>query len=403
MSSINQEEDYISFINKIVKKVIKDENGNREFSIPRYTEVENYKEFELEEEFKDETREFKGIMTDMVVKDFLKDPDKVYDFLRVVYNTFHDAVYQYLIIKGLPKPDPSKGYPGGAFFTVKGGNVLRLVSNEFEDELPGNARSLLEDYYGKFFKRSDADFTIYIDPSINNYDEVFEEMIYLGYLIQVYLRKYFQRTFIDSFDYFGYNDEKKKQILLKFLEEMNNAYSLKDEGNSIFFGGKFTKLEFDGLSAQTEDHSDLINFGTDTTKYGKLAGVSSKRGDISVQKIPNTNKIAMFQLGNEINNLYIGVNESLDFMVGPNKDIRMKFALDRTKINFVAYFVREDESGRAIGTKFNFGGELIDCSIVHKDTSSIPHFFHDIKAAIRDYRIEGRTGKLSFRGYSLKY
>src|SRR5690606_12967540 len=106
----------------------------------------------------------------------------------------------------------------------------------------------------------------------------------------------------------------------------------------------------------------------------------------------------------EENNLYIGVNESLDFMVGPEgKKIRMKFALDRTKINFVAYFVRE-ENGIVVGRKFNFGGELIDCSIIHKDTSSLPHFFEKLKFAIRDYVMTGPNGKeLKFKGYSLRY
>ena len=70
-------------------------------------------------------------------------------------------------------------------FIFKGGNVLRTVVNEFKLFIPGNTNRILEDFYGDYFKRSDADFGILINPDIAKRAEIMKMISHLNYTLAI--------------------------------------------------------------------------------------------------------------------------------------------------------------------------------------------------------------------------
>lgn len=60
------------------------------------------------------------------------------------------------------------------FFAFKGGNILRLVYKQTLNELPNLVSKKLKSFYDAFFKRSDADFSIYLNPFLENYASAFQ-------------------------------------------------------------------------------------------------------------------------------------------------------------------------------------------------------------------------------------
>jgi len=161
-------------------------------------------------ELVDDSREFKDLCTDIIVKQFLSTDQSMFNFLSLVYGNFYNAIEMYKEAKGLAEWD--------IFFVYKGGNILRIISNDFLRELPRASSKIITDYYDQFFKRSDADFSIYVNPVLENYDQVHSDMTYLSYLLQFYIRKNFSHHLTDYFDLFKYSRDFKTHLLSEYYE-----------------------------------------------------------------------------------------------------------------------------------------------------------------------------------------
>ena len=120
------------------------------------------------EELVEPTKEFKGVMTDFVTNECLKTPEQQKKFANLIHSAFSTALKLYEQQKGLPA--------NSIIFLFKGGNILRFVAYETMHELPGNVSDQIINYYKDSFKKSDADFTIYINPQLKNFDEVDEDI-----------------------------------------------------------------------------------------------------------------------------------------------------------------------------------------------------------------------------------
>jgi len=139
-------------LNTVVRNIISDSYGNRNISTPTNTLPVNHVNIEYTEEYKDENRPLKDIMTDIVTDVFLNGEHSLFNFMFIISNMFNDALEIYKKYKSLHEND--------IFFILKGGNVLRMIAKNFLFDLPGGTINILLDYYKNFFKRSDADFSI---------------------------------------------------------------------------------------------------------------------------------------------------------------------------------------------------------------------------------------------------
>lgn len=203
--------------------------------------------------FVDASRELKDIGTEIVVNAFLESPESNFNFLKTVYGIFEESINYYIIKKQLPGK--------AIFFVYKGGNVLRIISNEFLRELPGLAAHEIGDYYQKFFKRSDADFSIYIDPKLETYDNVYNDMILLSYVLQRKLRAEFEENPERFFDVYKYTTDYQKEIFQPYFNRIRDANVFKDPNNSQFYRKKVVQFVFGKASLVSESpvDTDLID------------------------------------------------------------------------------------------------------------------------------------------------
>lgn len=344
-----------------------------------------------DKEYIDPEREIKGVMTDFVVNEFVKTQNQIFEFTKLVYGTFEKHIKTYIETNNLKLENRAIGDPGSIFFVYKGGNTMRLVFNTSLDRLPGEVYDVLHSYYANDFKRSDADFSIYIDPKLSNFDKIYGDMTTLSYHLQNEIRNKFNESPEKYFDYFNRNDEIKKNTLKMYLDKLNNTESVKDPANTDYYDVEFVRLVFDGLDYKSEKYES--NTASDIDKLN----ISAKK-DLRIQQY-GSKQSALITLSNEPDNLYISSNETLTFTKG---NLHIKFNLVRTKINFVAYGVRKNNQ---VLKRYSIGGELIDVSIQHKDNTTNEHFFSDLPNLIGKYTLTNdiTNDKFEFNSYSVKY
>ena len=324
------------------------------------------------DELVDDNREFKDLCTDIIVKQFLSSDQSMFNFLTLVYGTFYNAIEQYKQAKGLAPLD--------IFFVYKGGNILRIISNDFLRELPRASSKIITDYYDQFFKRSDADFSIYVNPVLENYDSVHSDMTFMSYLLQVYIRRKFSSNLTDYFELFKYSREYKTDLLQEYFTKGSMANSFKNEANKTFFGARLDKMIFLDIQLGKDPARE--------TYEGKY--------DLAQEFTPK-GKVASFDLDKVRHGMYIQMNQSLDFS---SPSGRIKFNLVRTKVNFNFLFTLAN--GKRV--KKSIGGELIDVSIPHRLDNNLAHFYEEgANNYIQQYRLTFGNKVLEFLSYNYTY
>lgn len=307
---------------------------------------------------KDETnRPLKDLMTDLVVKEFFSTKETLFNFLSIVYNEFSEVLAIYREARGLKKFD--------VFFIYKGGNILRIIANEFLLELPNSAISEISKFYAPFFKRSDADFSIYINPDLPSYDDIYYETGLLSYLLQDRLRNIFHANLAQHFDFFRYSSSWQDMLLRSYLDRANKLQG---------FEGQFQALKVGQPNADV-----TVRFVDETEPWLKPV----RKAVTSVIKQSSST-------------MTITHNTTLDFP-GGSSDFRVRFTLVRTKV-FFALLERDDSTA-------HIGGELIDVSIPHADDAAVRPFFAHLNDKITSYSLspDANGGRLQFLSYSLPY
>ena len=182
------------------------------------------------------------------------------------------------------------------------------------------------------------------------------------------------------FDFYRYTKEYQEEILSGYKIAIDNSESLKDPLNDLYIDKKCTGLSFVS-SPNYIGRPDIC--------------IQNTSNDPDNANINTENKLALFQLTDEVSPLFISVNETLDF-VGQEPWSRGKFNLVRTKVAFNIYF------NNAL---YNIGGELIDVSISHRfDYKLIEIYSHkNIVECVSKYTLTYKDSMLTFLGYSLDY
>ena len=305
--------------------------------------------YPVEEGVEDELRGLKGIATDFVVSEFFTSSESLYNFLAIVHDTFEVALEIYRERRQLG--------PQEVFFLFKGGNVLRLLSNEFLDELPEYANRNVTEFYSPFFKRSDSDFSIYVSPDLDDYDEIFHELTVLSYRLQDRLRAVFRADMSLYFDFAKYNDAYKEKVLKAWLPK---------------FSGDTKYVDFRPTPGGPDQTIRFVN-----EDYGQAERQAARA------PIKNTGSI-----------MRTTHNNALEFS-NPNGG-RVRFNLTRTKVHF--------KLTEASGRELNVPGELIDVSISHRLDNNLPHFFEDLKANVAEYALKLPNGdELKFKSLTISY
>jgi hypothetical protein len=385
------------------------------YRIPKMEDVNRiglqHKAYDLKPMSKIYNREANGVATDVVVNDFINDPRKTYNFMNVICIFFNRAIDYYCKSKGLKKSTVEK--PGDIYFMYKGGNVLRLLYNEFKKNIPVSSIQIADEFFAKSFKKSDSDFSIIVNPELADYDRVFDDMVSLSYVLQTLIRKLFNRApkgdMFDVFAFVEYNESKKDLILKQMIEDLNAMHSIQDPENEDFYGARFCKVKVMGhtyhLPHSGADAENEGEYQLDEDEMDKSEATidMEKRVDFGIDKC-NTNQICVYSLTSpeDSDHLYISANRSLDFTSGTSDAlINFKFTLVRTKLNATAYMVKDGQKKIKM-----LGGEVIDCTVIHKNSygnTTAEEFEHN-KEYISKYSLSlpGTKYRLEFFGYNLK-
>lgn len=375
-----------NFLNAIVDSIIL-KHGERSFELPKYKDYSYSKiDNKTEDTYVDLNREFKGLATDVVIGSYVKTKENLFRFMKLVVDMMEKSLDIYAEKRGVPRTD--------LIFAYKGGNVMRILANEFLVELPGMASREINSYYQNYFKRSDADFTIYINPKLDNFELVFEEITFLSYWIQFIIRNEFMSKSSFYFEYDKYNEETKKSILKDFLDKLNKAGSLADKDNKDYYEAKFASVTHRGLAIDTagnfsqssdedEPKDTFIQFENVTLTRPAEGGGSNKN-------------VVTFSISDAKHYMFIQDNTSLQFK---DENGSRYFNLVRTKINFNATLKAKDGTE----SKKSYGGELIDVSIPHKSSFGIETFWEMRQKYMKKYTLTYENESVSFNTYSLEY
>ena len=241
-----------------------------------------------EEKYEDIDKNIKNILTDFVNENFLKYNENQLYLLDLIYTVLTPFLKKYKLK-----------------LVYKGGNVMRLISNNLREYLSPIPNDIIYDVFRPFLQQSDNDFSIYINPNIKNYDKFINKI---------------------------------SKELLHYLNSIRNFIKSEPEKFFYIFNLKEEKIENLFKKLQNKLHVREV----------KLKKIYDKK---IISR--NSNILIFDNIKNGKSFLYNSINTSLQFKNYRNEII--KFYLLRTKVNFI------------LNNSKNVAGELIDISIPHKD------------------------------------
>lgn len=324
----------------------------------------------------DYDQDVKDIGTAFIVKNFFTTKASLFNFMKLVYGNLDQALAEYRTKLGIEDPRAIS-------LIFKGGNVLRMVANEVFDLLTPKARKFLEKQYSDYFKRSDNDFSVYVDPDQlkegQDYEKVFGEISDLVFNELNKIREEFKTNPEKYFDFFKLNSSSASKRLKATLAELSEIDAVKDENNPRWYQAKFKQMQL--LDYRANPSPDCIFFGQH-----------------DFRTIPEGDKLARIKLTEKPDWIINTDNRTIQFPWGSDPNKLIKFFLVRLKVAFDIIF---DHLGQI--KRKTVLGELIDVSLLHK--VSLEDFFADYDKNVATYTLlsEDEQDKVDIKAYSPSY
>jgi hypothetical protein len=309
----------------------------------------------------DYNRDLKDFGTNFVVQEFFRTKITLFNFIKITYNTIDSKLKDYRIKNNLS--DDS------IYFLFKGGNVLRMLANRAFSLLPPAPRELLIKNYAENFKRSDADFSIFIDNeklSGLDYEKVMTDLSTLTYQALDQLRQEFSREPQKYFDFLRLKKAYANDELDAYFKRIKDLAALVNKDNPQWFQAKFIQMQLldehssSYLRCAYEGQYDYL-YEFDSAKPGNIIG------------IPLTQKPSW---------IMNSINKTLERFVGGFPKNLVKFYLLRSKVQF-EYSYEKD----GVLIRRPVGAELIDVSFPHKDDFRLRDFLNHAPEFIANYSI----------------
>jgi hypothetical protein len=256
------------------------------------------------------------------------------------------------------------------YFVYRGGNILKLYKDKFEEYLPGKVKDFFKEEFDSYFKTSDIDFYTVIEDSnrytvgqIESINEYIQMMCYLG----CNLARIFIMNNENLFNFCRLNTNALSQDFLGLIKEFNKTKSSSPEYKEAnFFGLGFNRFVFTQPTYEiTEvDQDDVYENFITYDKCGRFDLMINPLGDkAEITTIPYVEPKG-FEFGylqqelvekNGILDFYISWNQRIQ-----NKEDKIEFSLVRLMLNFLVMYQVE---GKTYFT--NAPSELFDLSIGH--------------------------------------
>lgn len=339
-------------------------------SLGEVIKIEAPSEEEKKEEFVDKSRNIKDLGTDIVVGNFFTTKETLFNFMELVYKDIDEALDKYKSDHDLSKDS--------IFLLFKGGNVLRMMFNGVLAMLPPEARELMKSTYAKDFKRSDADFSVYIDEKelgSLDYDKVFAEVSDLVFKRLSFIREKFKKDPEKYFDFFRLKKDYIRKNLAKYLDEANEIPAIEDPSNDEWYKSRFQQIQLLDNTARETPNCPYV-------------------GELDYQYIKNDEgEIKGTPISTKPDWIVNSDNRTLEWPWGTDENKLASFTLVRSKVAFLYSFL--DKLGKLF--RKDIGAELIDVSIIHRRDAALRGFLDDLKGSVADWTIDN----LKLKAYSL--
>jgi hypothetical protein len=346
----------------------------------------------------DYIREFKDLLSDFVTNVLL--PESRDKFVREVYSKVNITLTIFKKQQKLADND--------IIFVYKGGNILRLQYLNYKEKLPCYIYDQITTTYDKYFKASDADFSVYVNPKITNYLNIYSQVKNLLIVILNQIRCDFEADPLRYFDYFKYNKIVQKEIILNnLLTQLNDAAILKDSNlNSVYYGYKIIGLQLNDIYVgETLDHSKLKICEHSHNQSKTIPSdfyQNTFRSDFIIEDHSATETkfqpVVRAINCNHDSFFYISNNDAI---VIKNLNGVVHFNLVRMKVNFRLYLKNNNNDDKL--RVLNVGGELIDITMPHSDDFTLAHFVDNSVDYVEDYVIGKKEDRYGFKGYNINY
>ena len=271
--------------------------------------------------YEDKLRPLKNQLTDFVNEWFLRYDEQNMRILRDVFWYIGDVCNKIISLYNLQKND--------CLVIFKGGNVLRVIGKNFEDQFPSMVSQKIVSEYNKFLKKSDNDFSVYLNPFLHGYPNILSDLQQRLEYALVSLRNRIESRLPEYFEFFKYDEKVQDQLLASLIKKSNKLNIVK--GKVIQNIQLFPREDIRITCKDLDDY----------TYYKLVSQGLIDECEPDVQNLDNGKHIC-----------YNSFNQTLFF---GKKETPIKFILDRTKFSFQVTYADE---------KFNLSsGELIDISI----------------------------------------
>lgn len=340
------------------------------------------------DEFNDNKRPLKNFFTDFVNNHIL-DEHNLYNLLYIINKLYNDTIKKYIKKNNLKDDD--------ILFIFKGGNIFKLVAEKFWNELPNQAMYKLIDEYKAYFKRSDLDFGIYINPKLTKSIIITKEITIISYKIQLIINEIIFNNKNIFLKWFKYNSSYQNSIFEYELDKLNKLDVLSDN-LSPYYNNKFTNIQFITNSRnyinQNDAHIEYSVYKNDI----KL--VDHDNADIEEFYNKSTVNNVILNPLNKRNFMYTSINKALNIDTKENDNTNtdiLRFNLTRTKINFNLIMKNNNNSIKNI----SIGGELIDVSIGYDTT--IWKFYKKKSSFVHNILLKKNNESFNINIYSYQY
>lgn len=350
---------------------------------------------------KNPKKDLENIATDFIVEQMTMDMDVYEYFIKITNDMYNAAISKYKEWKELLDDD--------ILFLYKGGGVLRInylrQKEKFSVLLGKTATDAYFKQLDKYFKISDADFTLLVNPDIHDYDSIFADVNMLSYHVLKIIREYMVSNIAFFMSHFGSNSTIRNANMRKLFTAVQNLISANRDNEYIdpaLSLGTTVKLFALGSDVIGEPINPISNENVSIHKDSAFG--SSLSGDNYVTTIngsqrydwfikPHGYGLVYYTDNMDAANMYISVNEGLRFKKSAYDILIAEFNLQRIKLNFKFVIEKND-----MNYMYNVGGEVIDVSIPKKDHHEMI-CYRELASHLVKYESINGLSSLAFYGF----
>jgi len=345
------------------------------------------------------------VSTDFFTNQVFQNQETIFTFQFFVNKFFNDVISRYKKDNNLNDTD--------IIFLFKGGTTMMILFNTYHKYFKDND----DDEYKSFFKRSDSDYQLYMNPNMK--DAILHRKNIIKLLhITLYTIRNILESCNDTFFDFNNNEDKLRELIQKYNEEIIKNTTTDSTGkkpecsdllnnikvvgvlfkNKLVFESDTIKNDFfDKTRKHTSSNVDEI-FNPNKSKYfeSKLIELQTEGGKRNDFYLSNSKLFYFnndYKYENKNRDIYLSLND--DITKNKNPIYKRLFSLLRIKYNFVIFYKRNNKYGT-----LNVPAELIDLSISKLDDTDMQHSYTNIKQYIYKYSFD-KYLTLDYFGYSI--